>query len=230
MHDNAIARIRELFGHARDPRTEMRLVQEATKIEGSESVFRRIVKANSVDEVLDCTTEIRYALAFDNRLFKVKFMLPGAEAKPDLLVSRGDDSAYVEIRRIRPDQRSLPVSSADVLPQYGGEVDLRKIEQELRGKFRQVLAVSGSNSIIATWSDRDFVEEVDFEQAVRNIRRSPTDPVDGRPIPGNLLFCIFGWSWTDCGTGQQLYCEPLRRLTEPFITWMEELEQVRIAF
>jgi hypothetical protein len=45
----------------------------------------------------------------------------------------------------------------DLLERYGGEEDIKKIEDELRGKFRQVRAVDGSNRIIPTWSDRDFV-------------------------------------------------------------------------
>jgi hypothetical protein len=46
--------------------------------------------------------------------------------------------------------------------------------------------VKGTESIIATWSDRDFVEEIDFEEAVRRIRYGPTDPDDERPIPDDL--------------------------------------------
>jgi hypothetical protein len=91
-----------------------------------------------------------------------------------------------------------------------------------------VRAVEGSNSIIATWSDRDFVEDVDFEQAMRDIRRSQEDPNDGRQIPDGLLFCIFGRFWMNCGTGQQLYCEPVKELTEPFLTWTAELKQARL--
>ena len=53
-----------------------------------------------MDDVLDCTIELRYALVFDARRFKVTFVPPGVEAKPDLLVSRDDNPAYVEVRRI----------------------------------------------------------------------------------------------------------------------------------
>jgi hypothetical protein len=90
-----------------------------------------------------------------------------------------------------------------------------------------VRAVQGSNTIIATWSDRDPVEELDFREAMGNIRQSPTDPDDGRQIPDGLLFCIFGSFWISCGTGQQLYCEPLHELPEPFRTWVAELELAR---
>jgi len=234
MPDDAIAQIRQVFGHARrDPSAEVRVVQEAVGIEGSKSVFRRIEKANSVDDVFDCTMEIRYARIFDSRGFQVKFVPPGATATPDLFVSSGVDSAYVEIKRIRPDGRSLPASTHTLgfLPeQYGGEEDTRKVEQTLREAFRQVLAVPGSNSIIATWSDRGFVEEIDFEQAVRYILKSPADRNDGRPIPGGLLFCMFGQFWEGFGQagGQQIYCEPLRILREPFLTWVAELQQARV--
>jgi hypothetical protein len=248
----AIAQIRRLMGRAlldsdtgrkasretfSSPGAE-RLVDEAAKIEGSESVFRRVANAKSEDDLVDCTTEIRYALVFDSLRFEVKFLPSGAEEMPDLLVCRDDKSAYVEITRIRPtDPHRLPPALQsrigdddlleDLLEPYGGEEDVKKIEDQLRGKFRQARAVNGSNSVIATWSDRDFVEEVDFEQAMGNIRRSQNDPDDGRQIPDGLLFCIFGRFWMDCGTGQQLYCEPVKELTEPFLTWTAELERAR---
>jgi hypothetical protein len=215
------------------------------RIEGSESLFRRIIKATSLSDVLDCTAEIRYALVFAGFRFIVAFVPPRSGAMPDLLVSRNDESAYVEITRIRqpPGPELIRAATAfephtedddlladfDLLQSYGGEEDKVKIEGTLRGKFRQVRAVDGSSSIIATWSDRDFVEEIDFEQAMRNIRRSPIDPDDGRPNPERLLFCVFARFWINCGTGQQLYCEPLRELTEPFLTWMEELQQARLV-
>lgn len=233
MPDDAIAKIRELFGNARrDSGDEVRVVQLAIGIEGSKSVFRRIEKAKCVDDVFDCTMEIRYALVFDSREFKVTFVPPGATATPDLFVSSGGDSAYVEIKRIRPDGRSLPATTRarGCLPErYGGEEDTRKVEQTLREAFRQVEAVPGSNSIIATWSDREFVEEIDFHQAVRYILKSPADRNDGRPIPGGLLFCMFGQFLQGFGQagGQQIYCEPLRILREPFLTWMAELQQAR---
>jgi hypothetical protein len=157
---------------------------------------------------------------------------------PDLLVSRDGQSAYVEIKRIRPPHPQHPPAAlrpragedkllTDLFESYGGEEDIKKIEDELRGKFRQVRAVCGGDSIIATWSDRDFVEEVDFGQAIRNIRRSQEDPNDGRRIPNGLLFCIFGSFWISCATGQQLYCEPLKQLNEPFLSWITELERAR---
>jgi hypothetical protein len=115
--DRAIANIRRLKGHASpDPETtgkasretfsspgaQIRLVEKAAKIVGSESVFRRIANAKDVGGVLDCTIEISYALVFDRLHFEVKFLPPGNVEMPDLLVSRDGKSAYVEIRRIRP--------------------------------------------------------------------------------------------------------------------------------
>jgi hypothetical protein len=251
--DQAKAQTRRLMGHAlldpdsrrkasretfSSPGAEIQLIEEAVKIEGSVSVFRRIAKARSVGDLLDCTTEIRYALVFDSLSFEVRFLPPGAEEMPDLLVSKDRQLAYVEVRRIRPPHPQNILAAlqsriggnnplTDLLERYGGDEDIKKIEDELRGKFRQARAVNGANSIIATWSDRDFVEEIDFEQAIKNIRQSHEDPNDGRRVPDGLLFCIFGRFWMDCGTGQQLYCGPVRELEEPFLTWAAELERAR---
>src|SRR5260370_41657521 len=151
--DQAIAQIRRLMGHAvldqvtspqagretfSSPGAESRLVEAAAKIVGSESVFRRISKANSVGDLLGCTIEIRFALAFDALCFEVEFLPPGKVEGPDLLVSRDGTPAYVEIRRIgQPHPRRL----AAVMQSRGGEENVKKIEDELRGKFRQVRAV-----------------------------------------------------------------------------------------
>jgi|SRR5579863_529234 len=250
LRDQAIARIRQLMGHAllspetrlkasretsSSPGAEIKLVEEATRLEGAESVFRRIANAQSVGDVIDCTTEIRYALVFDSLRFEVKFVPPGTVEMPDLLVSRDGKSSYVEITRIRPPH---PQRFPAALQQRAGDDDgllrelksreeaVKKIEDALRGKFRQAGAVNG-NSIIVTWNDRDFVDENDFEQAMLNIRRSQTDPEDGRSIPDGLLFCVFGWPWINCGTGKQMYCEPAKQLMEPFLTWITDLEQAR---
>ncbi len=224
---------RETFSSAGD---EVRLVEEASKIRGSGTVFKRIAAAKTVGDLLDCTTEFRYALVFDILHFGVRFVPSGTGVMPDLLVSRDGESAYVEIRRIRPpDPFGMPTHlqrpSEDLVKNFfykcGGDEDVRKIEQELRSKFRQAQAVKGNWTIIATWSDRDFVDEVDFEHAVRNISQSPADPNDRRPIPDGLMFCIFGRFWMNGQTGQQLSCEPVRQLKEPFLKWTAELERSR---
>lgn len=251
LRDKAVAQVRLLMGHAlldpdtrreasretsSSPGAEIELIQQAERIDGAASVFERITHTKVVGGLLDCMIEIRYALVFVSSNFDVQFLPPQSSAKPDLLVSRDNESAYVEIKRIAaPHPHRLPAALqsrsrsddrlADLLKPYGGDEDAKKIEDELRGKFRQVRAVSGSNSLIATWSDRDFVEEIDFRTAMENIRRSQSDPDDGRRIPDGLLFCIFGSFWMSGKTGQQLYCEQLKNLTEPFLAWAAHLER-----
>lgn len=165
--DQAIAQIRRFMGHPvhdletrreasretfSSPGDEMRIADEATKIVGSESVFRRIAKAKNVGDLLDCTVEIRLALMFDALRFEVRFLPPGAVELPDLIVSRDRESVYVEIKRIRPPHPARRPGAlkqhemdselrAGLLQPYGGEEDLKKIEDDLRGKLRRWPAV-----------------------------------------------------------------------------------------
>lgn len=155
---------------------------------------------------------------------------------PDLLVSRDSTPAHVEVRRIRPADLPREIATfqprpgeddltADLLDLYGGEADVKKIEDALRDKFRQA-RIDGT-TIIATWSDRDSVEELDFTEAMGNIRGSPVSRSDRRSIPDGLVFCVFGQFWMRCGTGERLYCEAVRELTEPLLAWITELKQAR---
>src|SRR5438128_349253 len=207
----------------------LRLIDVASMFAGSESVFRRITRAEEDEAVFDYLAEIRFGLTFAGLEFGLQFE-PCGEKGPDLLVSRDGQSAYVEVRRIRSSllEPSLPFlnlqdESSDVmLVPYGNfEKSVKKIEDELSDKFSQI----GDNiSIVAFWSDRFSVEEVDFELAIRHLLID--SQAGAKRIPAGLLFCVFGW---DCftGGGQELHCGVLKQLAEPFATWASDLKGAR---
>ena len=94
------------------------------------------------------------------------------------------------------------------------------IEDELSGKFGQI---SEGTGIIAFWSDRLAIEEVNFQVAIRHLRIDFTNGI--RQIPAGLLFSILGWDWF---TGdQQFHCGALKQLVDPFATWASDIEGAR---
>lgn len=103
---------------------------------------------------------------------------------------------------------------------YGNlEKSVKRIEDELAKKFRQVAAGRG---IVAFWSDHSTVEDIDFELAIRHMRSDGETGV--RPVPDGILFSIFASDWMSAA-GQQLYCEALKPLSEPFSTWVQDLKR-----
>ena len=226
----AIARLGRTFS-PRQVREFVRLADIVSLFPNSESVFRRISKAKEDEAVFDYLAEIRFGLTFASLEFELKFE-PCGEKGPDLLVSRDGQSAYVEVRRIRTSQvePTLPFldlmdeSSEATLAEYGDfERSVKKIEDELSDKFRQV---GESTSIIACWSDRFSVEEVDFELAIRHLLID--SQTGAKRIPPGLLFCIFGWDWL-LGGGQKLHCGVLKQLAEPFARWAGDLKGARFS-
>jgi len=208
-----------------------RLVDIASTFLGSESVLRRISQAKEDQAVFDYLAEIRFGLTFASVEFELQFE-PCGEKGSDLLVSRNGQSAYVEVRRIRPSQvePTLPFldltdeSSKAMLVKYGDfERSVRKIEDELSDRFSQV---GESASIIASWSDRFLVEDVDFELAIRHLLID--SQTGAKRIPVGLLFCIFGWDWFTAGV-PGLHCGVLRQLAEPFVSWTRDLEGARLS-
>ncbi len=226
----AIARLGKTFPHQQV--TEfIRLADIASLFPGSDSVFRRISHAKEDEAVLDYLAEIRFGLTFAGLEFDLRFE-PGGEKGPDLLVSRDGQSAHVEVRRIRPSllEPDLPFldlrddSSDAMLVPYGDfEKSVKKLEDELSAKFSQT---GTGTSIIACWSDRFSVEEVDFKVAIRHLL---IDAQTGaKRIPAGLLFCIFGWNWFTA-RGQGLRRGVLKDLAEPFASWASDLKGARFS-
>jgi hypothetical protein len=227
MHwqERAVKNIQEVLGRVQGDRL-FQLIKAAAALKGSESTFERIARAAKAEDmagVLDYFAEIRWGLTFAGLKFDAEFEPCGKEG-PDLLVSRDGQPAYVEVKRLRPsvEDNGPPTGIEGELMPYGNlQRSVRKIEDELVGKFRQV---EGGSGIVAFWSDHTTIEDIDFELAIRNMRSDNETGV--RRVPDGVLFSIFGSDWMSAA-GQQLYCEALRPLSEPFSTWVHELKQAR---
>lgn len=190
----------------------VQLVHRAADIEGVESVFQRIIERDD-QTVLDHLMEIKYGVLFKEVRFRARFEPTGAKG-PDLMVERDGVSAFLEVKRYRPKAgECIPeqLGPHGTLQQYGGPRDQRRIERDLRCKLRQIQPRDGvEHGILAVWSDRPFVEDIDFECAVRQI--SP------EAAKMSVRFCMYGWDWKS-----HFYCEPVSRF-ETFKGWMEDLQ------
>src|SRR5256885_1472330 len=97
----------------------------------------------------------------------------------------------------------------------------KKVFDQIFGKFRQL---NRGNGIVALWSDRDDLEELEFEFAMKDIRSDAGNGI--REVSGALLFCVFGSNWFNPRCGQRIYVESFQQLSEPFLTWAEELRRL----
>jgi hypothetical protein len=205
-------------------------VKAASSLKGSESVFRRIAqaaKAGNSGAILDYFAEIRFALTFAKLQFDTAFE-PLGRTGPDLSVSRNRQSASVEVKRLRPrakrDELVSQSGGENELVQYGNpEMAIKKIEDELLAKLRQVKVGIG---IVAFWSDSITFEDIEFELAIRHIQGDAEKGI--HRVPDGLLFSLYASDWTSA-RGQQLYCAPLKPVSEPFSIWMEELKKAGVS-
>ncbi len=205
-------------------------MKAASSLEGSESVFRRIAqaaKARDIGAILDYVAEIRFGLTFAELQFHTAFEPLGRKG-PDLSVSRNNESAFVEVKRIRPrltgDQLVTRSGDDNELVQYGNpEMAVKTIEDELLAKFGQVKLGTG---IVAFWSDSITFEDIEFELAIGHIQGDAEQGI--YRVPEGLLFSIYASDWTSAG-GQQVHCAALKSVSEPFSTWMEELRSATVT-
>jgi hypothetical protein len=216
----AIKNIREVLEREAGDKLVV-LMNAAAPFKGSGAVFRRMSQATSAETMLDYSAEIRFGLTFKGLRFEIEFEPCGSKG-PDLAVFRDGQSTYVEVKRFRPsiEDDGPTVGIGDELMPYGNlQQSVKKIEDELARKFIQVQAGSG---IVAFWSDHSTIEDIDFELAIRNMRSDNETGV--RRVPDGILFSIFASDWMSAA-GQQLYCEALKPLSEPFSTWVQELKR-----
>jgi hypothetical protein len=77
-------------------------MEYAAKIEGSDSLLRRIGSAFDKNAIFDCAAESGYAWGFETIGCKPEFVPPRKTARgPDLLVSRDGRSVWVEVTRLQ---------------------------------------------------------------------------------------------------------------------------------
>ncbi|HXM64509.1 MAG TPA: hypothetical protein VN950_26850 [Terriglobales bacterium] len=227
--EKAIRQIRETLEPAQ-ANALVDYIKAASSLRGSESVFRRVAqaaRAKDVGAILDYFAEIRFGLTFAELQFDTAFE-PLGEKGPDLSVSRNCQSACIEVKRLRPrakgDQLVSRSGDENELVQYGNpEMAVKKIEDELLAKFRQVKVGIG---IVAFWSDSITFEDIEFELAIRHIQGDAEKGI--HRVPDGLLFSIYASGWTSTA-GQQLYCAALKQVLEPFSIWMEELKKAGVS-
>lgn len=213
--ERAISRIRQVL--SADTKLFTEQIRAAARLKGSESTFRRIAQANDAEQMSDYFAEIRFGLMFAQLHFETGFEPFGIKG-PDLSISRDGHSAYVEVKRFRSDEPAIE-EICDELIAYGNPPkDIKKVFDQIIEKFSQL---KGGNGIVALWSDLDDLEELEFEFAMKDIRR---DAIFGiREVPATLLFCVFGSGWFNPRRGQRIYTESFQQLSHPFLSWAEDL-------
>jgi hypothetical protein len=195
-------------------------IRVAARLKGSESTFRRIAQANDANQMSDYFAEIRFGLMFEQLHFETEVEPSGVKG-PDLSVSRDGQSAYVEVKRFRSGGTAIEEICDELTPYGNPPKDIKKVFDQIIEKFSQL---NCGNGIVALWSERDDLEELEFEFAMKDIR---SDAVNGiQEVPGALLFCVFGSGWFNPRCGQRIYIESFQQLSEPFSTWAEDLKRL----
>ena len=86
-------------------------------------------------------------------------------------------------------------------------------------KFKQL---DCGNGVVALWSDHDDLEELEFEFAMKDIALGSSTGI--RELPDTLLFCVYAPAWRRIG--QRIYAEPFKKLSEPFLIWVDDLRRL----
>lgn len=217
--EKALEKIAELLSEsvARACIPHLTRIQE---INGANSLFERIVCAADKETLYDYFAEVRYALVFAGLAFEIEIE-PSGKKGPDLRVSRDNHSSVVEITRFRPiyPGPQLLDHDTDILLEYGNiKRDTRKAISKIYKKFSQI---SDTEAIIAIWNDDGDMEEIEVEQAIKDLINEST-------LPPELAFVIYGSEWIH--RRQQLFCFPLHDTLQPHQrAWKNELESSTIS-
>ena len=213
--EKAISRIRQIFPAQTGVLIDH--IRAAARLGRSESICRRIAQANNTEQILDYFAEVRFGLLFAHLRFEAVFEPLGVKG-PDLSISRDGQSAYVEVKRFRPGDRVEEIG--DGLTRYGNPAkDIKKVLDGMIDKFKQL---DCGNGVVALCSDHDDLEELEFEFAMKDIALDSGTGI--RELPDTLLFCVYAPAWRR--VGQRIYAEPFKKLSEPFLTWVDDLRKL----
>ena len=192
-------------------------IRAAARLGRSESICRRIAQAKNTEQILDYVAEVRFGLLFAHLRFATGFEPLGVKG-PDLFISRDGQSAYVEVKRFRPGDRVEEID--EELTRYGNPAkDIKKVLDGILDKFKQL---DCGNGVVALCSDHDDLEELEFELAMKDIALDSGTGI--RELPDTLLFCVYAPAWRR--VGQRIYAEPFKKLSEPFLIWVDDLRRL----
>ena len=223
----ALGNIATLQGEAARQRWLER-VKRLDQLPGAPTKFKRVAQAPDAEQLGDYLAEFVYALTFVGLGFGVE-LEPLGRTGPDLRISRDGYAAFVEIFRVRnvnegPPQVTLSDENFLLHPYGNPEKGTQRIYGKLLAKLGQV---KDAVALVAIWNDDEADEELEAEQAVRQL---VDDAQQGKiPIPATLLLVVYGSDSVFLSSNQQLYCFPLKPLVDPYRIWAVELEQGRIC-
>jgi hypothetical protein len=214
-------RVSELLGPREGSAWEP-LLRRLSQLRNGGRKLRGLAGAADAPSLADLLTEVEYALVFVGLGFTVEIEPRGAIG-PDLRVKRDGASMIVEVKRLRPiapetrifDPKGEPLVT---LPIYGDwEVDVRKGLEAIVGKFRQLRDEPG---VLALRTDDAHVEEINLEQAVRDIRGEWAEGI--RAVPAKLGHVIIGGP-IQISDRREYICVPLT-WSGPAPAWCSDLE------
>ena len=213
--ERAINHVRQIFPVQADVLVDH--IRAAARLGRSESICRRIAQAKNTEQILDYFAEVRFGLMFAHLRFATGFEPLGLRG-PDLSISRDGQSVYVEVKRLRPGGRVEEIGNE--LTPYGNPAkDIKKVLDGMTDKFKQL---DCGNGVVALCSDHDDLEELEFEFAMKDIALDSGTGI--RELPDTLLFCVYAPAWSR--VGQRTYAEPFKKLSEPFLTWVDDLRKL----
>jgi len=213
--EKAINRIRQIFPAQSGVLVDH--IRAAARLGRSDSICRRIAQAKNTEQILDYVAEGRFGLLFAHLRFETGFEPLGLKG-PDLSISRDGQSAYVEVKRFRSGDRVQEIG--DELTAYGNPAkDIKKVLDGIIDKFKQLDCGYG---VVALWSDHDDLEELEFEFAMKDIALDSGTGI--QELPDTLLFCVYAPAWRR--VGQRIYVEPFKKLSEPYLIWVDDLRRL----
>jgi eukaryotic-like serine/threonine-protein kinase len=161
-----------------------------------------------ISRLLEKDPDLRYQSAADLR----------ADLKRVQRDTTSRQSAYVEVKRFRSGGRVEEIG--EELTRYGNPAkDIKKVLDGILDKFKQL---DCGNGVVALWSDHDDFEELEFEFAMKDIALDSGTGI--RQLPDTLLFCVYAPAWSR--VGQRIYAVPFKKLSEPFLTWVDDLNKL----